>query len=391
MGVVGAGAVANAALLMATRLGLKVLHMAAPIAAQPQPPAVPRAFAIAPRVQTQLEQLGVWGLLPSTHVQLATRMQVFFESSTARTVLPLDAAEAGVPQLCSFVAEHHLAAALTTAVQVTTSQRQHIQASVVAVQETGQGQHLTLSNGDTALCDVVIAADGAQSPLRQLLGLDPTVYDYGHSAVVAVVAAHASHKGTAWQWLGTDGSVLALLPLPSSLGDSAAQYGLVWSQPREQALAYMQAPQTMMAVLNDRCAGQTGALTLASAQQSFPLMRANATQLTRGGVVLVGDAAHRIHPLAGQGLNLGFEDVFALGDILAAREWRHCADPRLMARYQRARAAPLAVMGGVVHGLARRGAWPASVQALTRLGLAGLGQPTCCGAWFRRKMIQQMI
>ncbi len=396
IGVVGGGPVATAAVLMAAQLGLSVVHIVAPtLAAAPATNAVPRAFAIAPRVQAQLEKLGAWDLLTSEQVQPTVKMQVFWESASRSAVLPLNAQDAGADQLCSFVAEHHLAQALSTAAQVAARQRRVLTAQVQAVQHGEQGTRLVLSNGETVLCELVIAADGAQSPLRKLLALEPTVFDYGHSAVVAVLEASVPHASTAWQWLLTDGSVVALLPLPAVQAghgqDPSAKYGLVWSQPSAQAAACMSDTTAMLAALNARCGAQVGVLRLVSPVQTFPLSRASAPQLTQGGVVLVGDAAHRIHPLAGQGLNLGFEDVFALGDILAARSWRACNDARLLARYRRARAWPLASVGAAMHGLARRGAWPAAAQNAAVQGLQLLERHTHLGAWFRRKIITQMI
>ena len=401
VGVVGAGSVANAAVLMAAQLGLSVVQVVpdagAPAGISQDAASVPRAFAIAPRVQSRLDALGVWGLLGAQQVQPAVRMQVFWESAAGQALLPLAAQDAGAAHLCSFVAEHDLASALATAVQVAARQRRVLRASVTAVQPSPLGTQLILSSGEAVHCDLVIAADGAHSPLRKLLALEPTVYDYGHSAVVAVVHAANPHTSTAWQWLAANGSVLALLPLPASVtvsestAPSAASYGLVWSQAHAAASAHQQNPAALLAALNAQCAAHTGALSLGSAVQSFPLSRASAPQLTQGGVVLVGDAAHRIHPLAGQGLNLGFEDVFALGDILAARGWRSCNDARLLARYRRARAWPLASVGAAVHGLARRGDWPAAAQSLAVQGLAMMERHTVLGTWFRRKIVGHMV
>ncbi len=156
--------------------------------------------------------------------------------------------------------------------------------------------------------------------------------------------------GLARQWFRSP-DVLALLPFDRP--QAGHGYGLVWSVPDARAdelLALTDAD--FEAALADATAGAAGPLTLSGARADWPLALARAERVTGPGWVLVGDAAHVVHPLAGQGLNLGLADVAALAATLAAREsWRSLGDERLLARYAREREGPTRAMGHVTDGL----------------------------------------
>lgn len=402
--VIGDGPVANAAILMAAKLGLSTIQVQNPpsqhAAVGHLPPSVPRTYAIAPHVQERLSALGAWHLIPAQAIQPAQYMRVFWQNehlSPSYTPLQLSAYEGCVSQLCSFVTEFDLAQALTLAVQVVAGQRTVLQHTITQIQHTQDYAQISFANGQSIKTQLLIAADGAQSTVRKHLQLEPTVFDYGHSAVVAIVTSPHPHAHTAWQWLGRDSSVLALLPMPPAQESPQTQapllgrYGLVWSQASDQAQHCVDAPHTMLKQLNERCAATVGQLSLASPVQRFPLFQAIAPHSTAPHCVLVGDAAHRVHPLAGQGLNLGFEDIFALETILANRDWRQCGDERLLARYRRARALPMAQMSGLVHAIARRKDWPRPIEHLAARGIHLVQASNRLGSWFRGKIVQSAI
>jgi len=145
--------------------------------------------------------------------------------------------------------------------------------------------------------------------------------------------------------------VLALLPFDAPKPESS--YALVWSMPTERADALLALDAVgFERALMDATGGAAGSLALASPRAAWPLMRAEASAWSGPGWVLLGDAAHVVHPLAGQGLNLGLADVAALAAVLAAREpWRSVGDARLLRRYARERLAPTRAMGQVTEGL----------------------------------------
>lgn len=223
--------------------------------------------------------------------------------------------------------------------------------------------HVTLlpSVGDVGGVNAHLLAvcEGKQSATRQALGISWSRQDYGHWGVAARLKAGRPHAGVARQWFRSP-DVLALLPFNAP--EPEASYGLVWSvpQPRAEALLAMPAAQFEQALaealqVDTDGAAEVGALSLASPLAAWPLALAEPDRWTGPGWALLGDAAHQVHPLAGQGLNLGLADVDALVGVLGhAREhepWRHPGDERILRRYARARWLPTRAMAGVTDGL----------------------------------------
>ncbi len=200
---------------------------------------------------------------------------------------------------------------------------------------------------------LTVVCEGRRSSTRAELGIDFDVRPYPHKALAARLSTALPHGGVARQWF-VDGEVLALLPLDGADGRAVA---LVWSLPPDRADALQQAPGAeLAAAVQQRCHGALGDMALLGAAQSWPLERSLARQWTarteQGMVALAGDAAHAVHPLAGQGLNLGLADAAELARVLAGREyWREVGDARLLRRFERARAADVQAMGLVTDGL----------------------------------------
>ncbi|HYY62206.1 MAG TPA: FAD-dependent monooxygenase, partial [Burkholderiales bacterium] len=212
---------------------------------------------------------------------------------------------------------------------------------------------------------LVVGADGANSFVRQAAGIAARERDYGQAALAANFKCERPHSNIAYQWF-QGGPVLALLPLPG------AQVSMVWSLPATEAerLAALP-PEALAAEVAQASHATLGALTLASPVRSFPLRRLAARRLVAPRVALVGDAGHVIHPLAGQGLNLGLQDARVLAQVLNEREpGRDAGDYRLLRRYERRRAEPIAAMDAVVSGLfALYGAKGGLVGRLRNAGL----------------------
>jgi len=191
---------------------------------------------------------------------------------------------------------------------------------------------------------LVVGADGAQSRVRELAGVAATRTDYGQTAIVAMVSTERSHEHTAWQRFLGDGT-LAFLPLKD------AHSSIVWSLPTARAEMLLAAtPAAFERELEKDFDGALGKVQLASERLKFPLWRLSASAYVTERVALVGDAAHVVHPLAGQGANLGLLDAAALADVLAeglkARE-----DPgaiRLLRRYERWRRSENDLMSGAI-------------------------------------------
>jgi 2-polyprenyl-6-methoxyphenol hydroxylase-like FAD-dependent oxidoreductase len=210
------------------------------------------------------------------------------------------------------------------------------------------------------------------------------VKPYPQKAIAARLELGQPHGGIARQWFA-NGEILALLPLSGPAGNSVA---LVWSVSiaRANTLQKM-TPEEFCAALNTVCGQEVSALRLTSERASWPLALSGAGHWVGPGWALAGDAAHTVHPLAGQGLNLGLADAACLAGVIGQREhWRALGDEKLLRRYERARKAEVAAMGAVtdgLHGLFAQtsGPW----QALRNWGMNGLAHSGPLKRWLAQQ------
>ena len=230
--------------------------------------------------------------------------------------------------------------------------------------------HVAVLPADAApAAALTVLAEGKDSASRAQRGVRFERQAYGQTALAARLTSDLPHGHLARQWFQSP-DILALLPFDRPMpGRSLA---LVWSLPPERALALRDAPAAEFeAALAAATGGEAGALQLQGPRACWPLALAQASAVSGPGWALVGDAAHQVHPLAGQGLNLGLADVSALAAVIAAREpWRALGDERLLRRYERARAAPTQAMSWLTDGLQRLFAEPQPlVKELRNRGL----------------------
>lgn len=245
---------------------------------------------------------------------------------------------------------------------------------------------------DTPAAALTVVCEGKRSQTREQLGLAFDVRPYPHKAVAARLRCELPHGGVARQWFA-HGEVMALLPLGGPQGNSVA---LVWSVAAEQADAWLQSdPSVLAQAVQARSANTLGTLHMESPAQAWPLELSRAqrwiTRNAAGGVALAGDAAHAMHPLAGQGLNVGLADAAELARVLHAREyWRDLGDQKLLRRYERARAAEVGAMGWVTDGLFGLFAHDDSrVQALRNWGLNSFNRSGPVKRWLARQAMGQ--
>lgn len=339
--VVGAGLVGAATALALGRQGLRVALV------ERQPPHVPddawdtRIYAISPAHQRFLEGLGAWQRMDASRVQPVYRMDVAGDASGA---IRLDAYQAGVSHLAAIVESGRLQHALWQAIEADGTVALHCPAAIDAIAREGALTRLTLAGGTFLETDLLVGADGAASRIRDLAGLAATLIPYGQSGVVANFECERAHHGTAFQWF-FGGDILAWLPLTRNC------MSMVWSTPtaRADALVALDAEtltETVRAAGHDRL----GAMRLLTPAAAFPLRLIRVESPVAPGVALVGDAAHGVHPLSGQGVNLGFGDAEALVEVLA-RHRRTPGDLRVLQAYARSRAEPVQRMQAITHGL----------------------------------------
>jgi ubiquinone biosynthesis UbiH/UbiF/VisC/COQ6 family hydroxylase len=366
----GAGIVGQSLALALGRLGLQVaLRPDAPRAdAGPDV----RAYALNAGSVNLLRRLKVWDALPAHAATPVYDMHVQGDAHEGVNagVIDFSAWEQCVGELAwivdAAVLERELAAALRFA--------PHVQR---LAHDDDRSTHATL----TALCE------GKASATRESLGVRFDRLDYGHSAIAARLVASAPHHGVARQWFRSP-DVLALLPFDAP--EPGRSYALVWSLPHERAQALLGLDRPAFdAALMQATAGEAGALSLASVRAAWPLMLAQASAWCGPGWVLLGDAAHVVHPLAGQGLNLGLADVAMLARVIAEREpWRALDDPKLLRRYARERALPTWAMGQLTDALLHLFAHPAPVaRELRNRGLTLVNRLTPVKRWLTARAL----
>ena len=342
--VVGGGIAGKACALGLAQLGLQTIQIAPDLdQAVPAPQGNEwgqRIYAFSPGTQKLLAHLQVWDAIDHSRMQAVRDMRIFGDRGEKHDQLHLSAFEAGTPQLAwigeSNVIEHTLDQASRFQ-----SKLERITDVVESIEVDSAGAILRLNNGSALQAQLVIAADGANSPIRTKLGISAKEESYSQSAVVANWICTNAHLDTAYQWFLPGGDIVAMLPLPNK------QVSMVWSTSPENAAELLKLDQAVWSekfalIANGAIAKQLGVLTLNSTPAAFPLRRIRASRFSgpeeNPKVALIGDAAHVMHPLAGQGLNLGLRDVATLLNILSKREsFRLPNDKVLLRRYERQR------------------------------------------------------
>jgi 2-octaprenyl-3-methyl-6-methoxy-1,4-benzoquinol hydroxylase len=332
--VVGGGIVGAACALALAQTGLNVclLESAEPAPWRADAPDL-RVYAIAPDSAALFDALGVWPAARD-HAHAYRRMRVW--DAAGGEELRFDADTLAVQQL-GWIAEHALLQDRLWAALRCSEVTVRCPAAVVGLQQNDSGTVLELDDGLRVEARIAIAADGGHSTLRTLAGIETERHDYGQRGVVAYVATARSHEDTAWQRFLPTGP-LAFLPC-ASRGEQRIS-SIVWTLPEAEAARVLALDDADFGrELTDAFAARLGEVRAVSPRVAFPLRRELARQYVAGRVLAMGDAAHVVHPLAGQGVNLGLRDVRALRDAVASAqaarsEWD---SPHRLARWARTR------------------------------------------------------
>lgn len=331
-----------------------------------------RVSALSAGSQAWLEELGVWGLLPKPRLGPYLKMTVWDRDNGAD--IHFDAGDAGMPALGHIIENSVVEACLWQRAEAL-GVRIIDAVELDAPEFHEQDVTLSLSNGDIVLTQLLVAADGARSALREQSGTPMVFKDYEQHALVANIDTQHPHQQTARQAF-MPGGPLALLPLADT-----KQVSIVWTRPPLEAERLLQLDdKTFNRELTAASDSTLGSLTLASQRYTFPLQMRYAERWVTQRLVLIGDAAHTIHPLAGQGANLGIGDARDLSQRLGELGtlnglWDEAELSRTLRSYQRARKAAAVQQIATMEGFHQlfRTANP-MVRGIRRLGLNFVNQ-----------------
>jgi ubiquinone biosynthesis UbiH/UbiF/VisC/COQ6 family hydroxylase len=380
--IVGAGLVGAAFALALQGSGLRValVEGRAPTPLPQDESWDSRIYAISPASVDFLSGLGIWNNLPPARMQRVEAMHIVGDNGVAS--LDFSAYETGVAELAYIVESRLMQSALWQALRDTSGVTVVCPAECAGLNIAEDGATLTLSDGQTLSARLIVGADGARSWVRSQAGIEAQDKDYRQSGVVANFAAEKPHGGIARQWFRPDG-ILAYLPLPGN------RISIVWSTHTDHAQELLALPAAeFCAEVAQASQSALGELALLTPPAAFPLHLIRVARIAAPRVALIGDAAHQVHPLAGQGVNLGFGDARALAETLKSRGPRDCGDALLLRRCERARKEEIVAMQSVTDGLKELfGKQNAAVGALRNVGLSLTNR----AGWVKQALIRHAV
>ncbi|MBT8066604.1 MAG: FAD-dependent oxidoreductase [Gammaproteobacteria bacterium] len=308
-----------------------------------------RVSAFATGSAELLESVGAWRQIADTRACPYEAMRVWDETDTpdSPSALRFDAAEFAVQQL-GFIAENVLVQDALLSVLDATDVDMRFESSMRSMKRVGRQFELAFDN-DSLRADLVVAADGARSFVRRCAGIEARSWPYDQDAFVTHLRPEHPHRNTAWQRFLRTGP-LGMLPLLDG------RISVVWSVPPELAATAKKASEEDLGrMLSDASDRVLGELTVEGPRASFPLCARHAKNYVMPGLALIGDAAHAVHPLAGQGANLGLQDAATLTDTIsdALASGMHPGDKPVLRRYERGRKGANATMLHFMTGLNR--------------------------------------
>lgn len=304
-----------------------------------------RVYAISPGSAQFLQSLNVWQRLNAERVTPVYEMQVHGDDLSAR--LNFSAYESGVPELAYIAENRQLQHAIW---EMLANSQRHTKifcpAQCRAIAWHASHAELTLSDGTSLHAALVVGADGVNSWVREQAGIGAEWHSYYQTGIVANFQTERAHHNVAFQWFRRDG-ILALLPLPDK------RVSMVWSANKSTADGLLDSTDEALGDCVAQAANYSlGKMRLITRPLGFPLNRVHASMLVKPRMVLIGDAAHGIHPLAGQGVNLGLRDARELANLLMQFDGiGDCGDYQILRCYERSRKEDILAMEWVTDGL----------------------------------------
>ncbi|MDY0249797.1 MAG: 2-octaprenyl-3-methyl-6-methoxy-1,4-benzoquinol hydroxylase [Pseudomonas sp.] len=352
--IVGAGMVGSTLALALKDSGLNILLIdGSPLSIAPfnkEQAFEPRVSALSIASQRILEHVHAWPSILKRRTSPYRNMHVWDGSGTGKIDFSASSVHA---EVLGHIVENRI-------VQEALLEQLHdseigllAHSKVEQLRHSGDGWLVQMEDGSKIHSPLIIAADGANSAIRRLAGCATREWDYLHHAIVTSVRCEKAHQFTAWQRFTDDGP-LALLPLQHHDGQNWCS--IVWSVPAERAEQIMALDDSAFCdALGQACEYRLGAIEHADQRHSIALRQRHAKRYVEPGLALIGDAAHTIHPLAGQGVNLGFLDAAVLAEVLLSAQQRgeNIASDQVLSRYERRRMpqnlAMMAAMEGFQH------------------------------------------
>lgn len=387
--IVGAGMVGSALALALEHSGLEILVVdGGPLSVRPfaaEGAFEPRVSALSAASQRILERLGVWDGIAARRVSPYRDMRVWDGSGTGSVHFSAASVHA---EVLGHIVENR-------AVQDALLDRLHDSqigllgsARLEQLRRSGDGWLLTLADGRELRAPLLVAADGANSAVRRLAGCATREWDYLHHAIVTSVRCERAHQATAWQRFTDDGP-LAFLPLARQGDDHWCS--IVWSTvPAEAERLMALDDEAFRHELGKAFEWRLGQVTALDPRICIPLRQRHAKRYVESGLALIGDAAHSIHPLAGQGVNLGFLDAAVLAEVLlhALQRGEQPNDVRVLSRYERRRMPHNLAMMAAMEGFERLfQADPLPLRLLRNSGLNWVDELPDAKALFVRRAL----
>lgn len=303
-----------------------------------------RIYAVSPGNQRFLRDIGAWQRMAERRIEPVRQMQVSGDRRGSR--LLLDAADAAATELASILENRLLQDALWRTLEGQTNLQMYCPCRPLHIEWSDESAAIELADGRRLTCKLVVGADGANSWVRGQAGIDAHPEPYRQKGVVANFACERPHRGIARQWFFDDG-ILAWLPLPGN------RMSMVWStfDARADELLALD-PDNLCQQVAQAGGRELGALSLLTPPAAFPLRLLRLPQVVKPRLALIGDAAHNVHPLAGQGVNLGFQDARLLASLLhGLPAGADAGDYRLLRHYERGRKEDVLLMQLVTDSL----------------------------------------
>lgn len=379
--IVGAGLVGASFAQAMKDSGLKLALVEGVEPVAPAPEWTSRVFAISPGSIEFLSESGAWQQFDAARIAPVLGMHIYGDDGKAS--LDFDAHQSGLAELAVIAEVRHMQHGLWRALQRQENLELFCPARCASLRLQEEVAVLRLEDGRELRAALIVGADGRESWVRSQAGMDAEPAPYRQMGVIANFETELPHGDAAWEWFRGDG-VLAFLPLPGN------RISIVWTAFEERAAELMALPpDEFCRQVQEASHSALGKLTLLSKPSAFPLRLLHLEHLVKARVALIGDAAHNVHPLAGQGVNLGFQDARELAKVLKDRGPQpDCGDYFLLRRYERARKADILAMQLVTDGLQKlfNNRNPA-LKLVRNLGLSLTGSLP----WLKNGLVQHAV